>query len=181
MTAPRLIIVAGPPASGKTSIARQLARTLCLPLICKDTIKETLFEHLGTGDRAWSQRLGYAVVCSLYALAQDILHAGASLILESPSIHPDTPGKLRKLIEATGAHLSIVYCHAAAKVLCERFNARSLTDRHPGHQDPATLTPEDAMAHGWLERPDYPGRVIAVDTTDFGAVSVADIAHQIGH
>ena len=180
MTKPHLILVAGPPASGKTTIAHQLAKALRLPLICKDTLKESLFDHLGTRDRTWSQRLGYAVVCSMYALAKEILDAGASLILESTFVHPDTPGELRELIEATGARLSVVYCYATPEVLSERFSARALADRHPGHQDKAMLTPAGIAARGWLNRPDYPGHVITVDTTNFDAVPIANILQQLG-
>lgn len=174
-----LILVAGPPASGKTTIARQVAKALRLPLICKDTLKETLFDHLGADDREWSRRLGYAVIRCLYVLAEEILVAGSSLVLESMFIHPDTPGELRRLLRHTGARLSVVYCYASPKALSERFNARSTADRHPGHCDPATTTPTQFADRGWLDRPDYPGRVIAVDTTDFGGVDVAQIARQL--
>jgi predicted kinase len=53
-----LILVTGPPASGKTTLAQPLARQLGVPLLGKDTVKEALFDTLGTGDRAWSRRLG---------------------------------------------------------------------------------------------------------------------------
>jgi predicted kinase len=43
----RLVLVTGPPAAGKTTVARPLARCLALPLIGKDTIKEALFDAMG--------------------------------------------------------------------------------------------------------------------------------------
>ena len=177
---PTLILVAGPPASGKTTIAHQLAKALRFPLICKDTLKESLFDHLGTGDREWSRRLGYAVVRSMHALAEEILAAGASLILESTFVHPNVPAELRALLDATGARLYVVYCYAAPDVLSSRFNARARSERHPGHLDPATTTQTSFADKRWLHRPDYPGKVISVDTTDFGAVSIPEILRQLG-
>ena len=55
-----ILLVTGPPASGKTFVARVLADRLGLQLIEKDTIKETLYDSLGTDDGAWSQQLGRA-------------------------------------------------------------------------------------------------------------------------
>jgi predicted kinase len=180
MTEPHLIVVAGPPAAGKTALAHRIAGALRLPLICKDTIKEALYDHLGVGDRAWSQQLGYAIVQCMYALAGDILCAGASIVIESTFIHRDTPGELQALLDQTGARLSVVYCYATPEVLNERFNARAAAERHRGHQDPATTTPETFAGGDHLSRPDYPGRFIPVDTTDFGAVSLVDILGQLG-
>jgi predicted kinase len=179
MVQPHLIVIAGPPAAGKTTLAHQIARALRLPVICKDTLKETLFDHLGAGDRARSQQLGYAVIRCMIALAKEILLAGASVILEGPFIHPDTPGELQKLLESTCARLSVVYCTATPEVLAARFNARSQATRHPGHLDGVT-SPATFVHLGYLNRPDYPGQVISVDTTDFNAVSVAAIVARLG-
>jgi predicted kinase len=176
---PLLVVVAGPPAAGKTTLARRLAAALRWPLIAKDTLKEALFDALGTGDRERSQQLGRAVIGAMYALAGDVLGAGAPLILESTFIHPQTPAELKEVADAAGAQLAVVYCHARPEVLAARFNARAQGERHAGHHDPATLTTADVVARGWLERPDYRCTVIEVDTTDSAVVDVGAIVRRL--
>src|ERR671929_100801 len=83
MPKPLLLIVSGPPAAGKTTLGRRIARDLQLPFIAKDDIKETLFERLGWGDLALSRQFGRASYDLLYLFAEAQLMAGRSLALES--------------------------------------------------------------------------------------------------
>ena len=91
-----LLIVGGPPASGKTTLARRLAADLRLPLLSRDDCKERLFDTLGTGwptataapnhdatDRAWSRRLGGASYELLWGALETQLAAGVATIVES--------------------------------------------------------------------------------------------------
>jgi hypothetical protein len=80
---PLLIIISGPPASGKTSIGRRVAHDLRMPYIGKDDIKERLFDALGVGDRSWSRKLGMATYDLLYWFVELQLQAGRSVIVES--------------------------------------------------------------------------------------------------
>ena len=65
-----LIIVTGPSATGKTSLAERLSEDLSIPLIAKDTIKEQLFNSLGWSDRAWSRKLGGASYDLIWLIAE---------------------------------------------------------------------------------------------------------------
>ena len=70
---PALVIVNGPPASGKSTLARHLAREFRLALLEKDTVKERLYDTLGAGDLVHSQVLGHASIAVLLALAEQAL------------------------------------------------------------------------------------------------------------
>ena len=65
------VVVSGPPASGKTTLARAVAPALGLPLIAKDTIKEALMAVLPVPDVAASRVVGRASVAALLAVAAE--------------------------------------------------------------------------------------------------------------
>src|SRR3954466_7972344 len=56
------VVVSGPPASGKSTLAPVLARGLKLPLLAKDTIKDALMSKLAVPDVDASRQLGRAAV-----------------------------------------------------------------------------------------------------------------------
>ena len=65
------VLAAGPPGSGKTTLAVPLAAELGLPLIAKDAIKEVLMETLGSPATVEQSRvLGRAAVETMLAVAQ---------------------------------------------------------------------------------------------------------------
>jgi predicted kinase len=80
---PRLVIVSGASASGKSSIARDLAAELKLALLAKDDLKEGLFDSLGNPrDEAESQRLGTASYLLIERIGTRILESGVGLVVE---------------------------------------------------------------------------------------------------
>src|SRR5436305_1372775 len=66
---PLFIVVSGPPASGKSTVAPALSAKLRLPLIAKDTIKDALMSVLPVPDVAASRQLGRAAVQAMLAVA----------------------------------------------------------------------------------------------------------------
>ena len=166
-----LVLVTGPPAAGKTTLARPLAGALGLPLIGKDLIKEALFDALGTGDRAWSRRLGVASYEVLYAVA-GALTAG---VLDA-NFGPEAVPRLRAL----DAHLIEVCCRCPAAEVERRFTARA-PHRHPGHVD-HQLAPElEAVLTSGTGPLGLGGPVLEVDTTqpvDVGQVAAWVRAHR---
>jgi predicted kinase len=127
-----LTIILGTPASGKTTLAHRLAADLSLACLCKDDIKEALFDSLGTGDRDWSRLLSEASFAVLGRLARAQLALGRSLIVEGNWRAAHAP-ILRAALEAAAAHTVQIWCCAEPGEIVRRFTERQ---RHAGHLDP---------------------------------------------
>ncbi|HEU5437980.1 MAG TPA: ATP-binding protein [Ktedonobacterales bacterium] len=169
---PLLVIVSGAPCTGKTTLAARLAADLRLPLIAKDTVKETLFDALGWSDREWSRRLGGASVRLLFVFAEAVLRAGRPAVLESNfSREWDTP-HFAALRERVAFEPLQIVCTTERETLLARFAARWVAgERHPGHVEAAQL-PELAAAldDGRYGALPIGGEALTLDTTDFAAV-----------
>lgn len=157
---PLLVVVTGPPAAGKTTVARAIATELRLPLIAKDAIKEALFDGLGTGDLAWSQRLSVGTYLAMLALAEDSVAAGASLILEANFV---CGSEIEARLAALPARFVQIHCSAPLEVLLERYGRR---ERHPGHVDAERIEAlRDAVESGRHDPLDLPGETIRLDSS----------------
>lgn len=169
MEAPVVVVVSGPPAAGKTTVARGIAAQLQFPLLTKDAIKEALFDELGAGDLAWSKRLGAATYLVLAALVEDSVRTGASVVLDGNFVRGS---ELERRLAALPARVVQVHCSAPLELLIERYASR---ERHPGHVDSERIDAvREAVETGRHDPLDLPGEVIRLDTSkplDLAAVT----------
>jgi predicted kinase len=166
-----IVVVAGVPGSGKTTLARPLARELDMPLISKDVIKEALFDVLGTGDLERSQSMGRAAHRVMYALAADT----RSAVMESHFWR----GVSEADLEALDRPLLQIYCRCPMELAVERYMHRvDSPDRHPGHL-PEHQSAEAIARWSSIEAAplDLDAPLIEVDTTK--PVDIEDLAARV--
>lgn len=118
------VVVSGPPASGKTTLARAIAPALGLPLIAKDTIKQALMAVLPVPDIQTSRIMGTASVAALLAVAAET--GGA--VLESVWHRSRALDDLHRL----PGHIVEVFCRCDQQVAARRYALRAGT-RAAGH------------------------------------------------
>lgn len=160
------VTVGGMPASGKSTLAHQLAPALGLPLLAKDTIKHGLIDALGDPtDVQASRDLGRAAVHALLALAAD--NTGG--VLDS-TWYPYTAPLLRAL----PAPVVEIRCHVPVAIARQRYRARMPTRRTGDLQAQRPDSELWAAAHG---EPLGVGPVVRVDTD--GPVDVAAVVAEV--
>jgi len=168
------VVVTGPPASGKSTLAPVLARALDLPLVAKDTIKDALMGELAVPDIDASQQLGRAAVAVMLAVAAD---SPVGAVLESNFFRSSAVARLAAL----PGDVVEVFCRCDRAVAATRFAARAGT-RAAGHLD-HERRPEELWNDEISEPVAGPWPVIEVDTgwaVDVAAVLAAVRAAMIG-
>jgi predicted kinase len=172
LTQRSILLVSGAPASGKSTLARALAQIFGYPLISKDTIKESLFDSLGTRLSSdldapeLSRLLSRAAMDMLWSLAP-----GCPQVMLEANFRPRSEHERERFSALEGRKLEI-YCHCTLEEASRRFRERATRlDHHPAHS-------MKAMSVELLEEFDRPiglCPVIDVDTErPVDALAVAD-------
>ena len=180
---PTLILISGAPGTGKTFLARRLSETLPVVVLEKDSIKETLFDTVGEGDREWSKKLGNASFVLLRMLVESHLKAGQSVVAEAAFWHEYEGPWLDRMRDRYDFDTLELHCHADPEIVVHRFIQRADSDdRHSGHQSGMSRDALEGAIRNQLERygPLTAGdELISIDTTDFTIVNYVAIVERV--
>lgn len=130
-----VIIIAGVPASGKTTYGRKLASRFDLPFFSKDKMKEVIYDSLDTlkeDDYEQKRKIGGASYSILWAICEEMMKGKASFIIES-NFTMLSASKLEELIDRYSYHSIVLKFDADFKILHKRFLEREQSgERHYG-------------------------------------------------
>ena len=167
---PTLVLISGMPATGKSTLAEDLAQQLNWPVFTKDTFKELLYDVAGHDedefDEEESERIGAQSIALLLTIADALVSTDVNVVLEGNFRADLTANQLEPFLSR--AYIRHVYCALDTDEIVERYANRLENDeRHPVHVD--TGDPEQLLAA--LQEKDYgpirlPIPTLIVNTSD---------------
>lgn len=189
-----LIIVAGMPATGKSTVAAGLAEAFQYPILEKDNIKEVLFDTVGFENYPQKRKLDIAANGVLLHVLELMLKANASVIVVN-NFDTESARQLCGLMETYRPRSVTVFLNGDAQVLYQRYIQRDnqhkrhlghiLQEHYPPHEGDSldyTMTRaefDEKFFKRGMDQFRCPGERIDLDMTDFDAVCVEDVARQI--
>lgn len=140
-----LIVITGPPASGKTTLAHHLSRRANLPLLSRDEIKEGYITTIGIHHNQDSS-IDLHVYETFFQTIEILITQGVSIIVEAAFQHKLWQPKLLGFLNK--ADIKIIICTTAPQLAKTRFADRLLNEpgRKTFHGEKPIISPNDKTA-----------------------------------
>jgi predicted kinase len=162
---PTLVVVSGPPWTGKTSLAHAIARAIPCPAVCRDEIKEGMVHAVGDGFQAASgDPLTQRTLPVFFDVLGTLLTAGVTTVAEAAFQDPLWRHGLEPLLGR--ARLRIVQCHADPAVGRERRRLAAAGGQTAHARIIGDEIEDWREAYASFDRLSLPAPSIDVDTSD---------------
>jgi predicted kinase len=135
LSQPTLIVVSGPPGSGKTTLAHQIATVVGCPAICRDEIKEGMAHATRGFTPAQGDELTIRTLPAFFGVIELLLKAGVTTVAEAAFQDRVWRPRLTPLLPL--ASIRIVHCAVDPEVAVGRIlRRRSANPVREAHADP---------------------------------------------
>ena len=144
-----LIVLAGMPASGKSTVAKKLKEAFHLPVLEKDALKEAIFDTMGFSNYPEKRKTDLAANAVLLRCARAMMENGQSMILDN-NFDLASAKELDEMVRVFQYHCITVFFGGDTEAFFQRYVERDRKGlRHLGHvlQDRYPPQPGDALSH----------------------------------
>ena len=156
---PTLVIISGPPGTGKTTLAHRLAGLIGCPALCRDEIKEGMIAANSGLVSEPSDQLDVSTYGLFFAAIRLFLQHGVTHVAEAAFQHENWARGLEPM--RTLAELRIVRCQTASALAKARVQRRRLEQPSRAAHDDSHHISGEQFEHIRLGAP-----TLDVDTTN---------------
>ena len=136
---PPFIVLSGLPGTGKSHLAREIARRHPFALLESDTLRKTLVER-----PSYSQSESARLFAACHALIASLLEKRIPVLFDATNLREMHRRPLYDVAERTGARLLLVQVTAPEEVVRRRMEARAVRE-NPSDRSDATLDVYETM------------------------------------